>query len=124
MKKYGYPYHSDVGKALVKMDEILKMSFEIVVPSHGKPLTDPEREINFNRKVIENHLNFLLENLKQPGSLEEVMKLLGERFEITISEGTYYLFRSYVSSLLEYLERSGDVVGILKGYHYSWKIKS
>jgi len=95
-----------------------------VVPSHGKPLTDPEREINFNRKVIENHLNFLLENLKQPGSLEEVMKLLGERFEITISEGTYYLFRSYVSSLLEYLERSGDVVGILKGYHYSWKIKS
>ena len=122
LKKYGYPYHSDVGKALARMDEILKMNFEIVVPSHGKPLTDPEREINFNRNVIENHLNFLLENLKQPRSLEEVMKLLGERFEITISEGTYYLFRSYVSSLLEYLERLGNVVGILKEYRYLWKI--
>ncbi|HIP91977.1 MAG TPA: MBL fold metallo-hydrolase, partial [Thermotoga sp.] len=42
LKKYGYPYHSNVGDALIKMDEVLKMNFEIVVPSHGEPLVDPK----------------------------------------------------------------------------------
>ncbi len=124
LRKYGYPYHSDVGRALARMDEVLKMNFELVVPSHGKPLTDPEKEIKFNKEVIENHLNFLLDNLNQPRSLEEIMGLIGKKFEIVISEGTYYLFRSYVSSLLEYLERTGNIVGFLEEYYLYWKVSS
>ena len=104
LKKYGYPYHFSVSKLKKTIEEFKNMDYEVVVPAHGKPSKDPTKDIEFMMKRIENLENDLLDILKVPHSVEEAAFKLAKKYSLKFPQGFFYLFRSFVSSLIQDME--------------------
>ncbi len=102
--KHYYPYHFSVKELKNSIKKIHDIEFSIVVPSHGTPITDPTEEINYMLKRIEEIENEVLELLKIPHSIEEIAFVLMKRHELNLKGGLFYLFRSFISSLITDLE--------------------
>ena len=77
----------------------------MVIPAHGKPTTDPFKDISFMMKRIEEFEEKLLEILKYPHSVEEASFKLAEIFNLKFPQGFFYLFRSFVGSMIQDLEK-------------------
>ena len=104
IKKYIYPYHTDIEKAIESMEKLLKMkNVEFFVPSHGEVSSDPTKEIEMNRRMLENFMQSSLNFLRKPMTMEELMERLIDKFELNLNVGTYFLFRSFTSAMLKYL---------------------
>jgi len=104
LEKYGYPYHFSVSKLKETVKKFKSMEYETVVPAHGKPTNDPTKDIEFMMRKIENLENDLLDILKTPHSVEEATFELAEKYSLKFSQGIFYLFRSFVSSLIQDME--------------------
>ncbi len=104
LKKYGYPYHFSVSKLKETIEEFKNMDYEVVVPAHGKPSKNPTKDIEFMMKRIEDIENDLLDILKEPHSVEEAAFKLAKKFSLKFPHGFFYLFRSFVSSLIQDME--------------------
>ncbi len=102
--KYGYPYHFSVSILRKTVEKFKDVEYDLVVPAHGKPSADPTGEIDYMMRRIDEIENRLYELLKEPHSVEEAAYKLADHFGFKFSSGFFYLFRSFVSSLLQDLE--------------------
>ncbi len=103
--KYGYPYHFSVSFLKESVEKFKSMDFEIAVPAHGKPSDDPTDDIDHMMKRIQEFEGKLFEILRQPHSVEEAAFKLAEHFSLEFPNGFFYLFRSFVSSLIQDMEK-------------------
>jgi len=87
------------------VEKVKNMDFEIAVPAHGKPSDDPTDDIDHMMKRIQEFEERLFEILKQPHSVEEAAFKLAEHFSLEFPNGFFYLFRSFVSSLIQDMEK-------------------
>jgi len=109
LEKYSYPYLIDVKKFLDSLDTLERLNAELYIPSHGKPTSDPHPDIERTRTAVQNFVNAVLESLKEPGYIETLCAKVSEKMSVSLNAGTFYLFRSFVSSVLEFLEKTGKV---------------
>ncbi len=118
LKKYSYPYAIDITKFLSTLEKLESMNMDFYVPSHGKVTSDPHAEIEATRNAIHNFVNSVLRSLRDEKSTEEISFELARKFDVTLNIGTFYLFRSFVSAILTYLEKKGEITNISPG---KWK---
>ena len=110
LEKYSYPYHTSISLLRETLKKFEKMNYEIVVPAHGEAMTDPSEDISFMIGAIERFEKEVLEILKKPMILEEIVLEISRKFDLKFPKGFWYLFRSFVAATLEDLERVGKVV--------------
>ena len=109
LKKYSYPYHTSISILRETLKKFEKMSYEIVVPAHGKESKDPSQDISFMIEAIEKFEREVLDILNKPMVLEEIAIEISRKFDLKFPKGFWYLFRSFVAATLEDLERSGEI---------------
>lgn len=118
LEKYSYPYLVDVRKFLNSLDFLEKTNADVYVPSHGNITNDPHEDIEKTRSTLYSFINAILGVLEDTKSIEEISFSLAEMMNIGLNGGTFYLFRSFVSAILSYLEEQKMVSQMLPG---RWK---
>ncbi|MCD6450636.1 MAG: MBL fold metallo-hydrolase [Thermotogaceae bacterium] len=104
LEKYGYPYHFSVSQLKETVKRFKRMDYEIVIPAHGNPSKDPTENIEFMMERIEKIEKDLLDILKAPHSVEEAAFKLAGEYSLKFPQGFFYLFRSFISSLIQDME--------------------
>ncbi len=104
LKKYIYPYHMYVRKALDALHNLKNIRASYYVPSHGNVTDDPFEDIEYNMDLIGEITTRILKMLIRPMTRDEVTASFIQNYDIKINEGLYYLTFSFVSSILQYLE--------------------
>ncbi len=111
LDKYFYPYHASIPRLRKSLERLESLNYEYVVPSHGEPTDDPSPDVNHMMERIEFMENEILKFLKDPHTVEELTEKLERDLELNLKGGFWYLFRSFVSALLQDMEERGDVHG-------------
>ncbi|PLV56734.1 MBL fold metallo-hydrolase [Thermotoga sp. SG1] len=107
---------------LETLDFLEKTNYDYYVPSHGEVTQNIVDLARKNRNVVENVINEILEILKTPFTLEELMKKLFDRFSITIENLTQYvLYRSTVQAYLSFLLDRGEIEREFKENTLLWR---
>ncbi|HEU23551.1 MAG: hypothetical protein C0176_03135 [Mesoaciditoga sp.] len=111
IKKYLYPYLINVREFIDSIQKIENSDMDLYIPSHGKPSPDPSHDINATKNALNDFINMTFDLLNTPKSVEEIC------FEINVplNSGTFYLFRSFESAVLSYLEEKGEISNIAYG---------
>jgi glyoxylase-like metal-dependent hydrolase (beta-lactamase superfamily II) len=118
LEKYSYPYLIDVKGFLDSLESLQKTDAAVYVPSHGKVTSDPHNDIEKTRSALYAFINGVLDTLEEEKSVEESIFEVTNTMNVTLNNGTFYLFRSFVSAILSYLEREGEISQISAG---KWK---
>ena len=125
LKKYPYPYLTDVEKSLESLKRLEELSVEFFLPSHGDPVSDPVEEIEYQRSLLNAILERTLSLLSIPRSREELVReLFGEEGDA----GMYYLAHSFVGAILAFLDSRGDIEllrshGNMVLYPQKWQVR-
>lgn len=109
LEKYSYPYLINVKEFLESLDLLEKLNAELYIPSHGKPTFDPHSDIEKTRTAVYDFVNAVLESLKGPEYVETLCAKISKKMSISLNAGTFYLFRSFMNAILEFLEKTGKI---------------
>ncbi len=109
LKKYIYPYHAYVQKAIESLRYLENIAASYYVPSHGNVTSDPHKDINYNVNLIQEISTRVFGMLITPMTRDEITSFLVRSYDIKLNSGLYYLAFSFVSSVLQYLETEGKV---------------
>ncbi len=120
IEKYSYPYLVDVNEFLKSLDTLQKMDLRFYIPSHGEPSANPSMDISATRDALMKFIDITLKSIKFPKTVEEICMDMIEKMKFKINSGTFYLFRSFESAILSYLEEKGESLNISFG---KWQIK-
>ena len=115
LEKYSYPYLIDVKKFLDSLNTLEKIDAEWYVPSHGEPTNDPHVDIEKTRAAVHDFIDATLESLNTQKYVEEICANISEKMSIQLNTGTFYLFRSFVSANLSYLEMLKEIEQVKPG---------
>ena len=122
LEKYSYPYLVNVKKFLASLEILQDLDVDLYVPSHGNPTPDPHSDIEETKIAVQKFVNVVFKTLKEPLYVEILCEKVSKKMSITLNNGTFYLFRSFISSILSYLEESKEIVEIKPGMWTSSKI--
>jgi len=120
LKKYRYPYLTDVARSLASLEYLKEVGAEYYVPSHGEPTTNPERDVEAQISAIEKAIDNVFSALKEPKTVEGIVVTLGyvdESSEI----GMWFLARSFVASVVSFLSDRKEVCPALENGRVIWK---
>jgi len=113
LDKYIVPYFFDFDSFLNKMEFLKTLSFDYIVPSHGKLLSKEESidVINYNIKRLNEIKEKILNILETEKTLCEIMKALNIDFH---DEIVYTLVESSIKATLNSLTKNKNVLSFLR----------
>ncbi|BBJ27659.1 MBL fold metallo-hydrolase [Athalassotoga saccharophila] len=111
VKKYLYPYLINVKEFINSIEKIENSNMDLYIPSHGQPSSDPSHDIKATKDALNNFISMTFDLLKTPKSVEEICF----EMNVPLNFGTFYLFRSFESAILSYLEEKGEISNISYG---------
>ncbi len=109
VQKYFYPYHQSISLLRETLKSLEEIEFRIVVPSHGKPTSDPSTDISFMMERVEEIEDRAIRALESGDTCDSLTIKLSDVFDLKLEGGFWHLFRSFVCSILEDLEEMGRV---------------
>ncbi len=115
IQKYTYPYLVDVNGFLDSIDKIPKLDVEFYIPSHGEPTIDPSKDIMATKNALMDFIQMTFDVLKTQKGVEEVCFEIADLKKLHLNSGTFYLFRSFESAILSYLEEKAEIVNVSYG---------
>ncbi len=118
LEKYSYPYLVDVKNFLESLKKLEKLDATVYIPSHGEISTHPMQDMNKTKKNLYLFIDAVLESVKELKSIEEISFELSEKMDVKLNEGTFYLFRSFISAIMSHLEKQNEIYQPLFG---RWK---
>lgn len=121
LQKHGIPYNVDIQGYLQSLDSVLSTGALWTVPGHGIALEDPSGVLEENRKTVLDQVAAVLELVRKPSTLEEVLRRLAEGIGLTIgSPPLFFLYRTAVTAYLSFLHGKGEVVYYLEDNQLYW----
>lgn len=93
----------DVGGYLKSLEYIESLDGNILVPAHSEVTSDIKDLVIFNRNKIYEIIEVIINILKEEHTLEEIVSLIFENFQLKISYNKYLLITSTIRSYLAYL---------------------
>ncbi|AEE95269.1 MBL fold metallo-hydrolase [Mahella australiensis] len=123
IKKYKLPYISDVAATLSTLEYLKDMTYAYYVPSHGTVLRDIRSAVEENVKLLKDVLGYIVENLDEPVTREELCINIMEHYHVWMSMPQHFLMMSYTSALLRYLYEGGIIEPVIENYSLKWKAR-
>ena len=120
LEKYQLAFIYDVKSYLETLDKVKGLSAEILVPSHAQAEKDLGELIDFNRSKVYEIANSILSICAKPRNFEEILKLLFDRYNLTMSFEQYVLVGSTLRSYLSWLKDSDKLGTIFEGNYFYW----
>ncbi len=115
IQKYTYPYLVDAKVFLDSLEKVTETNADFYVPSHGDPKDNPSKDIEATREALMDFVKITFDTLTHPRSVEEICFEIAESKNLHLNSGTFYLFRSFESAILAYLEEKAEIVNVSYG---------
>lgn len=105
IKKHWIQYLLDETKTKESLFKVSEIEADFYIPGHGDIVTEIEGIAELNLLAILETENMILDELKTPKSMEELLKAVADRSNITLKTSQFCLIgstlRSYISGLYE-----------------------
>ncbi len=98
----------DLEGYLNSLDYVSKLN-GIIVPSHSEVTTDISKIVEINKNKIYEIINFLLEILKTPHTIEDITSIMFSHFNLRITYNKYLLITSTLRSYISYLSNNKKI---------------
>lgn len=110
LKKYRIPYLYGLTDHLDALDYALTIRCTCVVPGHGPVEGSIRGPVERNRVVIERVVAAILDELREPRSVDQLCVDLFGRLDVPVNDDQgYFLLRPTVSAYLSHLHRVGEL---------------
>ena len=121
IEKYGISYIFNVFEYLNTLDKLNDLSADFYVPSHAEVCTDLEEIICINRRKVFEIIDCITNTLKVDMTFENLLSVLFEKYNLTMTNEQYVLIGSTVKSYLSYLKDNGTIYSSFKNNTMFWK---
>lgn len=105
IKKHWIQYLLDETKTKESLQKITKIAADFYIPGHGDVVTNVEGIAELNMLAILETEDMILDELKSPKTMEELLKAVADRSNITLKTSQFCLIgstlRSYLTGLYE-----------------------
>lgn len=101
--KYHLFFIYDVKEYLNTLDFLSTLNGKLYIPSHNEATSDITNLININRKKINEIINNILNICENSVTFEEILKLIFDKYNLTMNANQYVLIGSSIKSYLSYL---------------------
>jgi glyoxylase-like metal-dependent hydrolase (beta-lactamase superfamily II) len=126
LKKYDFLFLYDIKKYLDSLDKLKDIDFEYLVMGHGKDILSKEEsfEVILNhKKAINKYVNQVKNILKNPTTLENILKEIIINNNLSYNYKEYHNLKSSLVSMISYLSNEGEIDYILEGGSLLYKSK-
>ncbi len=122
LEKYRIPYLYSVTDHLQAFERALAVEHQVAMPGHGPLRRDLPIAIEENRSLVHQVLEATLDLLAEPGSTEQVIAGIFDRFDAPIQDAPgYYLLQPTITAFLSHLERSGAITNEVTDRRSLWR---
>ncbi len=121
IKTYWIQYLLDERKSKESITKISKIKADIYIPGHGDAANAVEGITELNMIAILETENMILDELKTPKTMEELLKRVAERNNLDMKASQYCLIGSTLRSYLSSLEEAGRIFVTLSGNRMLWQ---
>lgn len=106
LSKYDFLFIFDIKDYLDSLKKLKNIEFEYIVLGHGKNIISKEDSYNLieaHEKSIEKYINQVVEELKEPMGLEQLLKNIIVKNNLNCNYKEFYFFKSSLMSVISYL---------------------
>ena len=121
IKKHWIQYLLDETKTKESLFKISKIDADFYIPGHGDIVTEIEGIAELNLLAILETEDMILDELKKPKTMEELLKAVADRSNITLKTSQYCLIGSTLRSYLSGLYETGKITYTIEENRMIWK---
>lgn len=121
IKKHWIQYLLDETKTKESLQKISGVESDFYVPGHGDVVTNVEGIAELNMLAILETENMILDELKSPKSMEELLKAVADRSGITLKTSQFCLIGSTLRSYVTGLYEAGKIEYVIEDNRMLWK---
>ena len=121
IKKHWIQYLLDETKTKESLFKISKIDADFYIPGHGDIVTEIEGIAELNLLAILETEDMILDELKKPKTMEELLKAVADRSNITLKTSQYCLIGSTLRSYLSGLYEAGKITYTIEENRMIWK---
>lgn len=123
MQKYHISFLYDVEEYLDSLEKLEKLEGRIFIPSHGETVTEIVPLIRQNREKVYEIEAALREICAVPGSSEDILKAVFDRYGLTMDGNQYVLVGSTIRSYLSWMKGRGELEQEFAENRLFWRCK-
>ncbi len=120
IKKHWIQYLLDETKTKESLIKISGVDADFYVPGHGDIVPEVEGIAELNLLAILETENMILDELKSPKTMEELLKAVADRSGITLKTSQFCLIGSTLRSYLSGLYESGKIAYVISENRMLW----
>ena len=112
LSKFDLLFLFDIEAYLNSLNMLKQIDFDYVVLGHGKRVLNRYETLELIRKhelCVEKYLNQVRELIKEPKSLESILKSLLNNNKLSYNYKEYHFFKSTVVCMISYLTKLGEI---------------
>lgn len=121
IKKFWIQYLLNETQTKETLQNLEKIGADFFIPSHGEMVTEIEGIAELNLIAILETENMILDELKTPKTLEEILKAVADRNSITLKISQLCLIGSTLRSYLSGLYENGRITYEIRDNKMFWK---
>ncbi len=109
LNKYTIQYTFDIEAFLKTLDYLLTTNYAYYVPSHGEIEKNPQETINMNKETTLKIEDIIIEMVKEPKTINQILEDLFTRFHISNNLTQYHLISATLKAYITKLNNMGKV---------------
>lgn len=109
IKKHGIIYLFDIEAYLSSLEFVKTLNGKMFIMSHTEPREDLSDLIDINRQMVFDLMNFIKASCLSPVTFEDLLKIVLDRFGITLSIPQYNLIGSTLKSYVAYMYNNDEL---------------
>ena len=121
LSKYGIGYIYNVLLHLESLEKLKHLNADFFVPSHAEASQDISELIELNISKTHEIISTITDILSKPMTFEQLLKLIFEKYSLTMTYEQYVLIGSAVKAYLTYLKDLGTVSACFEDNYMLWK---
>lgn len=112
LEKFQFLFMCDYKEQVNSLNNIKELDFEQSVLGHSRKILTKEETLElaeYNKEILLEQINFGVEKLKEPKSLDELVKEYLDEKKMVCKYVAYIEYRNSINSLVSYLLDEGDI---------------
>lgn len=122
LRTHKIPFYIDIDKQKETLNFLKNSKYKLYIPSHAEPTENIMDLVEANMEIIEDVEQYLLENINDSKTTEQILKNLCDHYNIEIKTGQeYYLMNTVTMAYLSSLYKRGNLNYVIRENSLFWE---